>query len=226
MAWVKNDLWKFLTGGLIVFGVMTQVSDPTQQEIAVTFPGGAVKIDSSKPEIAHDKMLEEIFADEFAKGGLMDWLAGKDIFSFEDERLVEAIAGRLCASIPEQPLDQRIKAARACAEQPVARRLRQLAEQKRVPFHYVGSVVEVGFPPESQPGSGFAHVCMERELRDRRVELTNPRTLDRIEVQASGWYRCTSFSTVPDIQLNFSDARKLFPGPLDKFEKAVAVPLN
>ena len=178
-------------------------------------------------EIAHDKLLKDIFPQQFSKDGLMGWLADKNIFAFEDERLVKALNERLCEAIPEQPLDRKIKAAQDCANLPVATRLRELADKKWIPFHYVGVVVNVGVPErEDQPQIGQASVCASSALRDERVELTNSRTGNRIEVQATGRYTCTGFTTYPDIQLNFEDAGKLFSEPLGKYQEAVAVVLN
>ena len=113
----------------------------------------------------------------------MGWLADKDIFSFEDARLVEALNERLCDSIPEEPLDQKIKASQDCADRPVAAGLRQLVDQEHVPFHYVGISVNVWIPArEHQPQIGRASVCEESEFRGKKVELTNPRTSNQIEV--------------------------------------------
>ena len=222
-----SHLPSFLLGILVCYVGSTQISDPTRQAIEVKFPGGAaVKIDSSKPEISHDKVLNDIFADRFAREGLMGWLAEKNIFLFTDPRLADALNKNLCDPIPAEPVDQRIRAAKACADQAVAKSLRDLVEAKKVPFHYVGRLVSVGFPTDSQPNDGYANVCEERELRSTKFELTNLQTQKRIEVQASGRYACTGFTRVPDIQLNFADARKLFPTPLDKYEEAIAVPLN
>ena len=74
---------------------MTKLSNPTEQMIDVTFPGGSITLDSSQPEIVYDKMLKDLFAKKFSKDGLMGWLADKDIFSFEDERLAKALTERL-----------------------------------------------------------------------------------------------------------------------------------
>ena len=220
-------LVSFLLGFSVCHVWRTQISDPTRQAVEVTFPGGAaVKIDSSKPAISHDKVLNDIFADRFTREGLMGWLAEKNIFLFTDPRLADALNNSLCEPIPAEPVDQRIRAAQTCADQAVAKSLRDLVEAKKVPFHYVGRLVRVGFPADSQPKDGYANVCEERELRSTKFELTNLQTEKRIEVQASGRYACTGFTRVPDVQLNFADARKLFPTPLDKYEEAIAVPLN
>ena len=160
------------------WGVCAMTSDSSRQTMELTFPGFAgLKIDTSQSEIAHDKLLEDIYAQQFSRSGLMGWLADKDIFSLGDARLVEALNERLCESIPEEPLDQKIKASQNCANLPVATGLRQLVSQKRVPFHYVGVAVQVGIPArEDQPRIGRASVCEDSELRSKRVELTNPRT--------------------------------------------------
>ena len=226
------SLGKTVVVGLVVlaalFLALNFFSNPTEQSVEVTFPGGsALRLDASQPEIAHDQLLEEIFADTFMRVGLMGWLADKDIFSFGDARLVEALNERLCGSIPEEPLDQKIKASQDCAEVPVAAALRQLVDQRQVPFHYVGISVQVGIPArEDQPEFGRAHACEDSEFRGKRVELTNPSTSKRIEVQVSGTYLCTGFNEFPDIQLGSEDAQELFPGSFQKFQEAIAVVLN
>ena len=157
----KTGVPVLVIGGLLVafFIWRTGPSNPTEQSVEVTFPGGAaLRLDASQPEIAHDQLLEEIFADTFMRDGLMGWLADKDIFSLQDARLVEALNERLCGSIPEEPLDKKIKASQDCAALPVAAALRELVDQRQVPFHYVGIPVQVGIPArEDQPGLGRAH---------------------------------------------------------------------
>ena len=231
---MNSGMGKTVVVGLVVlvalFIGLNYFSGPTEQSVEVTFPGGsALRLDASQPEIAHDQLLEEIFADTFMRDGLMGWLVDKDIFSFKDARLVEALNERLCGSIPEEPLDQKIKASQDCAALPVAAALRQLVDQRQVPFHYVGISVQVGIPArEDQPGLGRAHACDDSEFRGKRVELTNPRTSNQIEVQVSGTYRCTGFqiNMFPNIQLGSEDAQELFPGPFQKFQEAIAVALN
>ena len=228
----KKSSVLYITIALTAFGagwgVCSITSDSSRQTMELTFPGGSgLKIDTTAPQIAHGKLLDDIFAQQFSRDGLMGWLADKDIFSFGDVRLVEALNNRLCGSIPGQPLDQKIRASQNCANLPVAAGLRQLVSQKRVPFHYVGVSVQVGIPArEHQPQLGWASVCEDSELRSKRVELTNLRTPNRIEIQASGTYRCTGFTKFPDIQLSFKDALALFPGPFNELQEAVAVVLN
>ena len=196
--------------------------------VELTFPGGvAMKMDGSQP-IAHSELLEDIFSEKFSRDGFVGWLAEKDIYSIRDERLVDAINKRLCESIPEQPFEARIQAARACAEENVATSLRMLVARRQIPFHYVGTLVKVGIPSlEDQPPVGRANVCAESDLLDKEVELTNHRNGRRIEIEASwGRYPCTGYATFPDIQLNFDDAQELFPGALDEYQEAVAVILN
>ena len=196
-------------------------------DVALTFPGGGSLEMSAGQPVAHDELLNDIFAQQFSRDGLMGWLADKDIFSFEDARLVEALNERLCDSIPEEPLDQKIKASQDCADRPVAAGLRQLVDQEHVPFHYVGISVNVWIPArEHQPQIGRASVCEESEFRGKKVELTNPRTSNQIEVQASGTSPCTGYTRFPDIQLRFENAERLFPGPLNEFQEAIAVVLN
>ena len=213
--------------GLGVFVASRGPSDPTDQTTEVMFGDFGLKIDTSQQQVDHRTLLENLFANDFGKAGLMSWLADKEIFSFDDARLAEALNERLCGPIPEQPLDQKIEASQDCADLPVAADLRQLVDQKRVPFHYVGITVQVGIPArEHQPRPGGANICADSELRGKRVELTDPQTSNRIEIQPSGTYECTGFTRFPDIQLNFEDAQELFSAPLNELQEAVAVGLN
>ena len=213
--------------GLGLFVGTRGPSDPTDQTTEVMFGDFGLKIDTSQRQVDHRTLLENLFANDFGRAGLMSWLGDKDIFSFDDDRLTEALNKRLCVPIPEQPLDQKIKTSQDCADLPVAIGLRQLADQKRIPFHYVGITVQVGIPArEDQPQTGGAHICADSALRGKRVELTNPLTSNRIEVHPSGTYECTGFTKFPDIQLSFEDAQELFSGPLYELQEAVAVGLN
>ena len=160
---------------------------------------------------------------------MIEWLAGKDIFHITDPRLSEALNKDLCASIPEEPLTERMRIARVCAEKDIAKKLRLLSRRKAVPFHYTGKEVQVGIPsaPEHQPQKGKANTCAEDDdLVGKRVQLTNPLNQKQLDVLASGYYPCSRVIRTPDIQLNPADADWLFDGPLRKYQDAIAVVLN
>ena len=211
-----------LTAGVAI----TWMVKPSAVEL--TFPGGVqMKMDGSQP-IAHNELLDKIYSKKFSRDGLMGWLAEKKIYSFDDERLVTALENSLCSvPFPKKPIKQKADAEEECATKDVAARLRQLAEQKEVPFHYVGGLVTVGVPRrKDQPRLGTAHVCEEGEFRYKKIQLTNPENSQGITIQTYGKYPCTGYTGAPDIQLNFEDAQKIFPGPLDRHQTAVAVILN
>ena len=229
-----GDLIKIVFGGvaLLVIGLLvgrTIPQAPAVEAVTITFPaGGAVVLETSTPEVGHDTLLHEIFAADPTQAAAVDWLRERDYFSLEDDGLVEAIATRLCDPIPERPLTQRTAGARACAEQALARGLRELAERRAVPFHHLGLTVRVGVP-EERPPRGSAAVCEGSELQDRTVELTYGPTGDRLVVDASwGTYSCSEVegAEYPDIQLNPFDAFEIFPRPLARFHEAVAVIVN
>ena len=97
---LKNSSVLYITIALAAFGAgwwfCSTTSDSSRQTMELTFPGGSgLKIDTTAPQIAHGKLLDDIFAQQFSRDGLMGWLADKDIFSFDDVRLLEALNNRL-----------------------------------------------------------------------------------------------------------------------------------
>ena len=92
----------------------------------------------------------------------------------------------------------------------------------------MGTIINVGISLDSEhrPPEGKANVCQERELRGKKIALTDLRSKQSIEVVATGRYACREFSRYPDLQLNSNDADKLFSGPLDEYQKAIAVVLD
>ena len=227
----RGDLIKIVFGGvaLLVIGLLvgrTIPQAPAEEAVSVTFPGGgAVVLATSTPEVSHEALLQEMFADGTTRDAVVDWLRARDFFSLEDDGLVDAIGNRLCDPIPESPLTRRTAAARACADGPLASGLRRLAEQRAAPFHHLGVTVRVGVP-EDRPPRGSAAVCEGSELEGRTVELTYGPTGGRLVVDASwGTYSCTEEeeAVYPDIQLNPFDAFEIFPRPLARFHEAVAL---
>ena len=230
----RGDLIKMVFGGVVLLGIgflvgRTMPQAPAVQAVGITFPGGgSVDLETSSPQVGHDTLLDEIFADETTRAAVVEWLRERDYFSLQDDGLVDAIGSRLCDPIPDSPLARRTAQARACADTPLAGGLRRLAERHAVPFHHLGVTIRVGVP-EDRPPRGSAAVCEGSELQGQRVELTYGPTGNSLEVDA-GWgtYSCTELegAEYPDIQLNPFDAFEIFPRPLARFHEAVAVIVN
>ena len=215
-----------ILGGLFADGAF--FSGSSQRSVSVTLPGGVgLDLEATQDGILLDSLYSRIYADRSFRDGLIARLADDHIYQLTDPRLADALHEYLCSPIPDQPLTERTNAARECAELPVARRLRQLAEMRNVPFHYVGREIRIGVPSrEDQPKPGMAHTCKNSEFGDHAVELTNPRSNATITVRATGSYVCTGFTQYPDIQLGYTDAQELFGRPTNKYEAAIAVVLD
>ena len=233
----SGNLVKIFSVGLLVgafVGVLTSTSlwwsgNAESMQINVTVPNGpSLNLTVEGFTLEQKALLDKIYGDDFARAGLIGWLLDKRIFETSNPSLVEALNTTLCDPIPTAPLPDQIRAARQCAELPVALRLRELADQREIPFHYIGRIVQVGIPrnESNRPPNRRANVCGEGELRGRMVRLTNPVNNRSLEVEATGWYRCTGYERVPDIQLNPIDARAIFDGPFSEYQEAVAVILG
>lgn len=229
--WMANAL-KGVVGILVVglIVVLAMPDDPTTQSVNITFPGNfAFEMDVSEPEIAHSALLEQLFSEQFTRDGVIGWLATEQrMFRISDARLATALENELCDPIPDSPLPERIEKGRECVARPVVSAIRQLQEERRVPFHYVGVPIQVGVQANqaSRPFSDRANVCRESEFLGRRLELIDPISNQAIEVLASGSYPCTGFSRYPDVQLGPAQARELFNRPLLEYQDAVAVVLD
>ena len=195
-------------------------------KLSINFPeGDKVTVVADSKGISHDELLKSIYSEETARDGLLSWLAEKDVFSMEDGRLADALNKRLCDPIPGEPVEERIKSAGECASKPVAENLRKLADNREVPFHYVGKHVDVGVQNDAphSPDNGEANVCGDSELFGRTLELTDEATGERIEVRATRTYTCEGYARYPGIQLNGKDAARLFQKPLDEYQRAIVV---
>lgn len=204
---------------VVVIIVAILLVRPTSVEL--TFPGGTARLAGTS--ISHDSVLAKIWDEDFARAGLLGWLAEKNIFHIEDVRVVDALNNELCDPIPGQPLQDRIEAQQTCAEVSVASGLRELRESRRIPFHYVGRVVRIGVPTNG-PRTGQAWVCRNSEFLGKTVELTILQTGKQIEVVAAGGvYNCTDVGNFPHLQLNREDAANLFPSALEQYQEAIAI---
>lgn len=203
-------------------------SGSSRRSLSLSAPNGyTLNLDATEEDLSFDSLYSSITAVRAFRDALIERLSDDQIYQVTDARLADALHEHLCDPIPDQPLIERMNASRTCAELPVARRLRQLADMREVPFQYVGREIRVGVPSsEDQPQPRKAHACNNSEFRDREVQLTNPKRQVSVTVTASGSYDCTGFNQYPDIQLSYTDAQKLFNRPLDKYEDAIAVVLD
>jgi hypothetical protein len=235
LPWYVILVPSVIIGLLVGFGMP---KNPDTQSFTVTFPGGiSLEMALSRAEISYSRLLFELFVAEpdskdslnqeditIIRVGVLEWLrTNQHIYAVTDVALVVALEEYLCDPIPREPLQERVRKQRECADRPVAGALRDLRDKARVPFHYVGIPVRVGVPDEGRPSEGRASVCGDSGMLGRRVELINQVSGQRIEVVASGSYTCTGFSRYPDIQLEPLDARNLFNVPLQEYQDAIAV---
>ena len=226
----RGDLIKMVFGGvaLLAIGLLvgrTMPQAPAVEAVSITFPGGAsMELETSTPEVGHEALLEDMFADGTTRDAVVDWLRARDFFALEDPGLVDAIANRICDPIPDSPLARRTAAAQACADGPLAGALRDLAERRAVPFHHLGRTVRVAVP-EDRPPRGSAAVCEGSELHGETVELTSGSGASLVVDASWGTYSCTEVegAEYPDIQINPFDAFEIFPRPLARFHDAEAV---
>ena len=197
----------------------------SSQTVAISFPGGfSLDLQAEGNQMSHVAVLEQMYAEEFSRAGLEDWLEEKSIYQISNRAVASALPS-LCEEMSAQdPLQERLRKQQACAEIDVIRDLRALARNRDVPFHYVGQEIRIGVPTEDdQPDPGRASACSEGEWHGQDIELTNPLNEQQITILSSGSYRCTGVLGTADLQLNVGDAIGLFDGALDKYEVAVAV---
>ena len=187
-------------------------------------------MEAANNEIDQGELLNTLWgnANSFTRSGMIGWLAGKSIYELTSLNLVQAIENDLCGPIPESPLDERIERGQECAPTVVARQLRELAQTKSPPFHYVGVSVQIGISldEEHRPPDGRTNACSEGEFSGKEVQLTDPLNDRQVIVLATGTYPCSGIGRTPDLQINETDVTGLFDGPLDKYETVIAVILN
>ncbi len=205
--------------------------NPESVDLNITDPSGkaAVKLQVKAQQVSYDAILDTIFSkpDSVIAFGVNEWIREKKhMYPLDDERLASALASDLCDPIPESPIEEHLRKAQECADKPTASRLRELAENHLRPFHYIGIQARLGIPeaPEDRPARGRASVCRELGLLGKHLEVVVGER--SIQVEASGSYACTGFTTFPDIQLSLEDAVKLFSRPINKLEQVVVVPIS
>ena len=225
----KKRWTSYLTAGAVGFVAALVLcwawQGMSSQKLAISFPGGlALDLQAEGDQISHVDMLEQMYAEQFSRAGLLGWLREKSIYQISDREIAAALPG-LCEEMsPQDPLQERLRKQQACAQIDVISDLRALASDRDVPFHYVGQEVRIGVPSEDdQPAPRRANACSGGGWHGQDVELTNPLNERQITIFASGSYRCTGVIGTPDLQLNEADALGFFDGALDKYEEAVAV---
>ena len=198
-------------------------ADTDTRIVDLTFPtGGRMLLSAANNSLDAAEMLNTIYSDETGRGFLDNWLDEEGFYHYTDDlQLADALATKLCDPIVENDPSREMNRLREeCAQR--AQRLRDLAFEREVPFHYVAQPVNVGVP-EDPPRRGRANACRPGRFHGRRVQLTNELTGSSIEVVVSGSYPCTPGRRTPDIQLNRADAMELFNVPLMQYQQAVAV---
>lgn len=170
---------------VIMYGQFGPVN-PTKAAWEIKAPGFSITINSEGEGLNYQAILEAMFHNNFMKSAAIGWLGEEhNIYSLEDEKLVTAIEQRLCDEFPKKPLDERLKKAKDCAEKPVADKLRELANNHKPPFHFVGFEGEAGFlAGPGEPKKGIANVCKNGQFFGKRLQVLNPATNMLVEVDA------------------------------------------
>ena len=221
-----NHLYSILVGmalmGIIWFGM----SNANSKQLKISIGDASLEMQAENMEIRHEELLDMVYADNFARGGLIEWLANKQIFEVANPDIVDVIATKVCAPIPEDDWEMKLHFGRDCAEKPIVAELRRRADHRRVPFHYIGDIVTVGVPENPRPSQGRAYACRDGIFWGKNVRLTNLNDNQRVvNVEVIGYYACTD-PTAPKIQLGEEDAIVLFEGPTRKIERAEAIVMN
>ena len=217
-----NHIYSVFCGMALMGIIWFAMSGGSSRQLKVSIGDATLEMQADDMEIKHEDLLDLTYEDSFARGGLMDWLASKQIFEATDPKLVEAIATKVCAPIPEDDWAARLRLGRDCASKPVVAELRRRADRRRVPFQYIGDIVTIGVP-DTRPPQGRAYACRDGVFWRRTVRLTNLNDSQRfVSVDVVGHYPCTD-PTAPQIQLSEEDAVSLFGGPTRKIEQAEAI---
>jgi hypothetical protein len=207
-------------------------SSPTKSTLKILVPGGkgGIELNVEGDSVDYEKVLSQLFADDFMKDAAIKWLEKKErIYPIESPDLAAAISSELCSPIPDAPMEARLEKGRECAQKPVVKALRELASEHRPPFHYVGITGKLGVPDDEndQPAKGKASVCRDSDFFGKNLQVVNPLDSTAIEVEATGYYLCTHAVTFPDIQLGSEDATRLFPKTVRRrLEDVIIVPLE
>ena len=219
-----------ITAGVIVIGLVFAAGFLTAKRgftrVSITGPDGiGITLDGDTDYL---EVLKYMYGHELLGPGMIGWLAEKSVYPIDKPELVEALGKDLCEPIPDDPMEELMAKGKACADLPVARGLRELARQRKPPFHYIGSPVRVSKQVEEphRPQEGQANTCREGPFYRRNIQVRSP--IDEykaVEVSASSSYACPP-NPQAHIQLNEVDMAKLFDGPVGETEDAYAFVLE
>lgn len=226
-----KDRWKWpvialgiVIGGLVVWKAIPRSAANTN--IQWKFGNQSLNLNVKKDMSDPRALIQKLMSTPFSKAGTLSYLNKDGIYAIDDPSIIPAIEA-LCPSkkgSQETPL-QRQQRLQACLKSVVLRRLRNLASQHEAPFQYIGQEVTIGTPAATQPPVGYANVCENGGFLGHKIQINALEGGRTVTVEATGYYTCTGYEVVPDIQLNARDAIHLFDRPTRKLEKAVAVVL-
>ncbi len=205
---------------VIVIVVLVINRDSNSQKVTIPTPLGAIVVETNNGEIDPPKFLDSLYADNYTRGGLMQWLSDRNIYSVDDPAFARALASQVCEPFPDDDLDAKLRSEKECAEKSGIKELRQLAFKHEVPFHRVGEIVEISMPGIIQE-TGRAYACYNSNYLGRTVLIINQRNYMQqveVEIDSKGRYSC-KLSSGPDIQLSREDALAVsdpFYGPKEK----------
>jgi hypothetical protein len=234
---MKNILSLFagVALGVLIMVLIGHSSSPAQVKktnLKITGPKdwGSLDFSVEGDGVDFEKVLNGMFSNTFYRAGALGWLEEKQkIVPLESDSLATKIETDLCDPFPDQPLDLKIRKKRECAAKPAVKGLRDLAFNRKRPFHYVGNVGRMGVPEltQNKPTKGYANACKPGDYYGKRLQIGNPENNAVVEVLANGPYACTDAANFPDIQLSPEDARTLFPNAkLGQTEPVVIVPIE
>lgn len=222
----------FIAGVFVTALTWYALDTSDQKEFSAKISTSGAEVTSTGSGVDPIKVLEKILNDPDKKGGILSLLETKhNVFSINSLNLVAAIESKVCEPFPNTPLNLRLQKMQECANKPVIKALRQIAFDHKSPFHPVGSIGRMGVPRNMQnkPAEGFANVCKPGVYYGKKLQIRNQGNNEFIEIIANGTYSCPDITgnNFPDIQLNPTDAIKIFPNT--KFastEQVVIFPLE
>ena len=138
---IKKTFSRFVTHA-VLFAAGFAVANYGFTEITVRGAQGQELV--LKGDQNFERMLVNMYANTFFRGGMMEWLSTKSIYSIEDPKMADALSTELCPDTEGLSEDQWLKARESCAELPVAEKLRSLRDNRQVPFHDIGQRIQVG----------------------------------------------------------------------------------
>jgi len=206
----KSKYFAFLTlamglGIAIGFYLGGEGSGTKEVNLEWQFGQHTFKMDLEKDLESHETFLNKIFQNSFSKAGVIEWLKNeRKIFYFQDLSILKYYR-------------------KLHIDDEISLRFVEMSQRRKGPWQYRSDLVKIGIL-SSQP-RGIANVCETNlEYRGKKIKIYNANQTKYIEVLASGRYECPENHLVPDIQIGFEDAKKLFGYTnFEKHETAIAL---